>query len=525
MRAELELVAQAKTGLVHGFRMGAARVWRAIPYAAPPVGAGRFMAPAAPLSWEDALDGRVFGAVPVQVRQPAAAGGSGRLAMGEDCLTLNVAVPDVDSPGGHGAQHTDGARTGGLPVIVWIYGGAFTVGAGANYPGERLAVAAQAVVVTLNYRLGALGFLDFSQFSTPERPFESNLGLRDQIAALEWVRDNIASFGGDPGNVTVMGESAGAISVICLMSSPRARGLFHRAIAQSPAPRAVAPRETGAQWAREFIGFLGADIGRGEAAAALENATTEQLLAASDALALYHQQATPGVLVHGPVVDGDVLPRSPMEVFEAGQSAPVPLLIGTNDNEGRLFQMFRVLTREEMLPTSRRLLDRMFALTDPGATRRILAAYPGYPGARARAQVIGDKIFWAPTIEIADAHSRQHPTYMYRFDQSTPRTRLLGATHATELGFVFGQLGDLTNPLGTSRAARLTSARMMRLWGRFADEGAPERRWPAYDEQGRATMIIDGTWRVEHDPRGYRHRAWAGFRSRFSETPNASTRV
>ncbi|MDO5698486.1 MAG: carboxylesterase/lipase family protein [Dermatophilus congolensis] len=512
MTEQAGLVVDTTSGRVRGVREArgrrkdTVRVWRGIPFAAPPVGPLRFRAPQPVLGWAGELDAREFGSVPVQLRTPSAAGGAGRRVMSEDCLTLNVYTPD--RPG----VPSDAGR----PVIVWIYGGAFTVGAGANHPGERLALAADTVVVTFNYRLGALGFLDFSVFSTPDRSFDGNLGMLDQIAALEWVRDNIAAFGGDPGNVTIMGESAGGISVVALMCSPRASGLFHRAIAQSPAARAVTPRDQAAQWARQYAGFLDAGdptlTGDARAVAALEAATPEQLVAASQALASYHQQATPGLLVHSPVVDGDVLPRHPVQTFEEGAAARVPLLLGANDNEGQLFQLFRLLTGEEMLPTSAALQSRMFALTDPEAKQRIIAAYSGYPKASARAQLIGDMIFWAPTVAIATAHARHSPTYMYRFDQSTPRTRRIGvgATHGADIGYVFGQLGDLVSPVGTSRAARLTSARMMRLWGRFAATGAPDVRWPAYDER-RPTMIIDDHWRVEFDPRGYRHRAWAGF--------------
>lgn len=515
MAQDSGILVRSGAGLLRGVRSGRVRVWRGIPFAAPPVGPLRFRAPQPVRPWNGELAADAFGHLPVQPRSPAGAGGSGRRSVDEDSLTLNVFVPDVpDAPAAHDDDAPDNAPgPRGLPVLVWIYGGAFSVGAGANHPAERLAQAAGAVVVTLNYRLGALGFLDFSVLSTPERRFDANVGLLDQIAALEWVRDDIAAFGGDPGNVTVVGESAGALSIVTLMCVPRARGLFHRAIAQSPAPDAVLSRDFGALCARQFVGFLGAGSGAAEGVAALERATPEQLVAASRALTRYHQEASPGVLVPAPVVDGDLLPRPPMEVFEAGESAPTPLLVGTNDNEGRLFQVFRSFTGEEMVPTSTARLARMFALTDPAAAHRVLAGYPGYPSPRVRAQVIGDKIFWVPTIALADAHSRHSPTFVYRFDQSTPWLRAvgLGATHGTDLGFVFGQVIDPISPFGSSRAARRTSARMMRLWGAFAADGAPDVRWPAYDETTRATMIIDDAWRVENDPRGYRHRLWAGY--------------
>ena len=514
MALDSSILVRCGAGLVRGVRSGGTRVWRGIPFAAPPVGALRFRAPQPVQPWGGEFDASAFGHLPVQPRSPAAAGGSGRRRMDEDSLTLNVCVPDA--PDGADPERR------GLPVLVWIYGGAFSAGAGANHPGERLARAAGAVVVTLNYRLGAFGFLDFSELSTPDRPFDANVGLLDQIASLEWVRDEISAFGGDPGNVTVVGESAGALSIVALMCVPRAEGLFHRAIAQSPAPEAVLSREFGALCARQFVGFLGAGSDPAEAAAALERATADQLVAAMQALTRYYQEANPGVLVPAPVVDGDLLPRPPMEVFEAGESAPIPLLVGTNDNEGRLFQVFRVFTREQMLPTSTDRLERMFALTDPVRARRVLAAYPGYPSARVRAQIIGDKTFWVPTIALADAHARHSPTFVYRFDQSTPLLRGLGvgATHGVDLGFVFGQVLDPVSPFGSSPAARRTSARMMRLWGSFAADGAPDVRWPRYDEATRATMIIDDVWRVENDPRGYRHRLWAGYEDRGPGSPD-----
>ena len=225
---------EAKTtgGVVRGITRGDLSSWRGIPYAAAPVGPRRFRAPGPVEPWEGVRDAAEFGAVPVQERVGEFVGAGRHTPMSEDSLTLNVVAPADPSPAPR-------------PVMVWLYGGAFVVGASSSptYRGYDLVRGGDVVYVSVNYRLGALGWLDFAAYSTAEHPMDSNLGLRDQIAALEWVRDNIAAFGGDPDNVTLFGESAGAISVTTLLTVPSAAGLFHRAIAESSAPGLAYARE------------------------------------------------------------------------------------------------------------------------------------------------------------------------------------------------------------------------------------------------------------------------------------------
>ena len=244
-----DIFADVSGGTVRGFVSGDLRHWRGMPYAAAPIGALRLRAPQPVVAWEGVLDASRFGAIPPQSR--TAAGAAQRFVrQSEDCLSINVIAPRTE---------TATAR----PVMVFIHGGAFTSGSSREIPrlGEALVREGDVVFVNFNYRLGALGYLDFSRYSTPARQFESNLGLRDQLAALRWVRDNIREFGGDPDNVTVFGESAGATAITTMLAVPTAEGLFARAIIESAAPAAVYPTSLTTQWGEDFVDILRALTG------------------------------------------------------------------------------------------------------------------------------------------------------------------------------------------------------------------------------------------------------------------------
>ncbi|HEX5812870.1 MAG TPA: carboxylesterase/lipase family protein [Pseudonocardia sp.] len=499
MTSDLEV--RTTAGVVRGVAVGDdLRAWRGIPYAASTAGEGRFRAPRPPEPWIGVRDASTFGPVPPQQRTLINLIGAGRRTpMGEDCLSVNVVAPAAPGP----------LR----PVMVWIYGGAFSMGSSAmpGYAGHALARSGDVVYVSFNYRLGALGFTDVSRYATAERPFDSNLGIRDQVAALEWVRDNITAFGGDPGNVTVFGESAGGISVTTLLSVPAARGLFHRAIAQSPAPAAAYTPDRAAGWAVQLVGLLGVE--EKDAAEALLGASADELVTAGTILDEWANEATPGVLCFAPVVDGDFLPVHPLDAAATGVAHPVPLLIGTNDREGTLFAK----SGGNLLPTTPARLARLFASTDPAARDRILAAYPGYPGKPAVADVAGDHAFWWPSMRVADGHAGTAPTFVYRYDLAPRLVRLVGldATHAAELVPVFGEvdspLARLQTLAGGRSALRSVSTRMQAHWVHFARHGVPGPDWPAYDTDRRRTLIIDGIDRVEDAPRADRRAAWSGF--------------
>ncbi|MHC1558047.1 carboxylesterase/lipase family protein [Actinomycetospora sp. C-140] len=482
-------------GVVRGITTHGVHAWRGIPYAAPPTGDLRLRAPHPVVPWEGVRDGSRYGPVPIQERIGEFIGAGKDTPMGEDCLTLNVSAPTTDSDEP-------------CPVMVWFYGGAFVVGASSapTYRGYDFVRRGEVVFVSVNYRLGALGYLDFSGYGTPERPIESNLGLRDQIAALEWVRDNIAAFGGDPDQVTIFGESAGAISVTTLMATPSAHGLFHRAIAESSAPGMVFGQERARAWAAGFVSALGAD---GDPLAGLTGATEDQLLGAARVLR-ERLGDTPGTIPTAPVVDGDLLPESPLDAFEGGRASDVPLIIGTNDTEGRLFELPRL--RLDVL-VSEQQATRMFELTQPELREQVLAAYEGTPHRR---DLGGDYMFWYPSVRVMQAH--RGPVWAYRYDLTTPVLNLMGvrATHGMELYPVFGLAGSgaarWLTALGGRRALRAMQDRVQRDWIHFAHRGTPTTFWPQYDAGERLTKILDRTDRIEADPRRERRLAWRGFR-------------
>lgn len=486
-------------GVVRGIVSRGVRAWRGIPYAASPVGERRFRAPAPAEPWGGVLDGSRFGPVPPQERMGEGLGAGRHTPMSEDCLTLNVVAPQAPSATPR-------------PVMVWFYGGAFVVGSSASptYRGHSLVRRGDVVYVSVNYRLGALGYLDFSSWSTPERPLESNLGLRDQIAALRWVRENIAAFGGDPDNVTIFGESAGAISVTTLLATPSAAGLFHRAIAESSAPGMVFGRERAKGWAGDFLEALSrVTASTRDPVTTLLSASTDELLRAATVMR-GELERTPGTIPTAPVVDGELLPETPVDAVAAGRATTVPLLIGTNDTEGRLFELPRI--KLDLLVSDERA-EAMFAATQPEMREQVLAAYDGTPHRR---DLGGDYMFWYPSVRIMEAH--RGPVYAYRYDLAPRLLRLLGirATHGMELYPVFGladrRPGRILTALGGREALLAVQDRIQDNWLHFARYGTPADHWPTYDDQARLTRIFDVTDRIEADPRRDRRLAWSGFR-------------
>ncbi|HEX3680243.1 MAG TPA: carboxylesterase/lipase family protein [Galbitalea sp.] len=478
-------------GVVRGILDRDVRTWRGIPFAAPPVDELRFRAPAPTAPWTGVHDASAFGASAPQDRKGPFSGASANTPRSEDCLTINVIAPaDVAN---------------GLPVMVYIHGGGYSVGSPRDSAFRGVNFARRGIVhVTFNYRLNAFGYLDFGDYG-----FDNNLGLRDQVAALEWVRDNIAAFGGDPANVTVYGESSGANAVTTLLTLPAAKGLFARAIAQSPPSNAVYRPDLTRAWAREFMEILG--VAPGGEAEALRTSSTASLVTAARLLFERVPDAYPGDQAFSPVIDGEYLPQHPVEALRAGRGHPVPLIIGSNGREGSVF-----FGRRFILATSDSRIDGLLAESSPEAARQLRAVYR-MPKRRGRLDFGGDFAFWLPTYQIAAGHSTIAPTWMYRLDYAPRLLRVLGidATHGADLLTVFDRsrtpVGRMTTILGGSRAFATVGRRMQDYWLQFATDGSVDAAWPRHDASRRASLVFDSPDRVEDDSRSDRRRAWDEF--------------
>lgn len=447
--------------------------------------------------WAGVRDATQFANAAMQHRTGAQVGLRKYQPTSEDSLTLNVTVP---------ARESSAPR----PVLVFVHGGGYLFGTSAIslYSGGRLAQHGDAIVVSLNYRLGVFGYVDFGEYGTADRPFESNLGLRDQVAALRWVRDNIAAFGGDPGNVTVFGESAGAHAVLSLLATPDAAGLFHRAISQSPPADWAMTADDARTFARRCLDELG--IAPGEANRALSTADANDIRRAFNKVARRVVHERRGLFPTCPVIDGDYLPLAPVQAIEEGSAHRVPLIVGTNRDEGTLFAKFA----DELPTTPDRLRSALEAV---GAEEsRIAAAYPGYPSERVAVRAGGDYVFWRPSIRVMEGHSRHAPTYAYRYDFAPRALQLagLGATHASDLIPVFGaadgSFGRALTAAGGARGMRTVTRQFQDNWVEFARTGRPLPHWPRYTEERRSTLIIDDPTRVEHDPEPTKRLAWQG---------------
>jgi para-nitrobenzyl esterase len=494
--------ARTTTGTVEGFTRDGVNRWRSIPYARPPVGRLRFRAPQPALPWSGVRHCHGFTNCAPQQRRYTVLGFSsfgGRYQpMSEDCLTLNVVTPET--PSGEP-----------MPVMVFIHGGGYFLGSSATplYDGAALARRG-CVYVSVNYRLGALGCLDLSSLSTSDTTFGSNLYLRDLVLALQWVRDNIAEFGGDPEKVTIFGESAGACITATLLAVPAAEGLFARAISESPASGLVRSKEIAAEFANRFANLLG--VRQHDAADALMRVSAARLVETQHRLIEEGMQNRLGAFPIGPVFGDDTLPMDPVDAMRRGGAHRVPLIVGTNAEEGRLFTRFLA-----MLPTNESMVEELLADAEPAARERITAAYPGYPAPSACIQIGGDFAFSSAAWQIAEAHGNHAPTYLYRYDYA-PRTLRwsgLGATHATELLAVFDvyrtRFGALLTAAADRRAALRVSNHVQRRWRSFSRTGSPGGDWPAYTPADRAVMVFDRKSRIEFDPHPHRRMAWDGF--------------
>lgn len=483
-------VVHTSSGALRGTTEGEVHVWRGVPYAEQPVGERRFRAPEPLAPWSGLREAVEHGPVPPQGRSFVGGGRDDPKIRDEACLTVTVWSP----------RREPGTL---LPVMVWIPGGAFVYGAGQLqlYNGSRLAANGNVVVVNVTYRLGVFGGFELGDLGDG---FVDNLCLRDQLAALQWVRDNIAAFGGDPQCVTIFGESAGATSVLALLASPASRRLFARAIAQSPALPLIADRDTRARRAHEFLDLVGASPTE------LAGLPQRVLRRAAGEIQRRSAESTP-TLAYGLTFGGELLPHHPIEAARRGELNPVPLIVGTNTHEASMFAW----SKPPMLPTTIAGIDAYFARVAPEARDRVLAAYPGYPRRQALIGVGSDVMFGAPTWAFADAYSAHALTHVYRFDHAAWHLRAigLGATHGSEIVHIqhsYGSfIGRKLHPLGR-RVLPSVGRRMQRTWLRFATgDGVDD--WPRYDTPRRATRIIGSARDVTvDDPDAVRRQAWSG---------------
>ncbi len=497
--SDFSATAHTSLGRLRGTTEHGVGVWRGVGYAQQPLGERRFRAPAPLEPWAGVRDAVEHGPLPPQGKSFVGGGRDDPKNRDEACLTLTVWSP---------AANPDAA----LPVMVWIPGGAFVYGAGQLqlYNGSRLARNGNVVVVNVTYRLGVFGGFELGDLG---EGFDDNLSLRDQIAALRWVSDNVAAFGGDPDRVTVFGESAGATSVLALLASPAADGLFAGAIAQSPALPLIADRATRAERSRRFLDLLG--VGAEE----VRSLPQRRLRRAAGMLQVQSATETP-TLAYGLTYGVELLPRHPIEAARAGAVSRVPLIVGTNSHEASMFAW----GKPPMLPTTPAAVEAYLERTAPQAMDRLLAAYPDHPRRRALIAFGSDVMFGAPTWAFNDAYSAHAPTYAYRFDHTTFTLRALGlgATHGSEIVHVqhsySSYLGRKLHPLGR-RVQPGVGRRMQRSWVDFAASagaGAPpgqawSSEWPRYDVEHRRTRVIRTTRDVVvDDPDGARRVAWTG---------------
>ncbi|CAN5135760.1 carboxylesterase family protein [soil metagenome] len=469
-------VVTAPAGAVQGRAEAGVSAFKGIPYAAPPVGAYRWRPPAPAVSWSGVRDAARFGAACIQPTPGAPSIYSADLGTtSEDCLTLNVWTPST---------------TEKAPVIVWIHGGALVTGSSREtlYDGSRLA-AAGTVVVSINYRLGVLGWLAHPDLSA-ESPvgISGNYGLLDQIAALTWVKKNIAAFGGDPANVTIAGESAGGLSVMYLMASPLARGLFSKAIAQS-AYMISTPELKTARFGAPSAEDAGARLSR------VLQTPSLRAMRAMDPQALTDAAARGGFSPFG-AVDGTVLPGQVVDVFDRGEQAPVPILAGFNSGEIRSLRMLAPPAPAAAADYEQTIRARYGDLAD-----EFLRLYPSSDMGESILANTRDALYgWTSERLVRSQTASGHPSFLYLFDHGYPATDQAGlhGFHASELPFMFGML-DRTPPRwpkvpAAPEQAALSDA-MVGYWTSFVRTGQPQAAgaatWAAYAPGGSYMVFRD----------------------------------
>ncbi|MFC1947095.1 carboxylesterase/lipase family protein [Chloroflexota bacterium] len=506
MSGKSETVAETVSGKIEGTYRGGLYIFKGVPYAASPVGTLRWMPPQPHSSWDGIRPAVEFSPIAPQTVLPNPALDAIRVLQqqSEDSLYLNIWTPGLD----------DAKR----PVMVWIHGGAFNMGSGSEplTDGAKLASRGDVVVVSINYRLGLLGFLNLNEVTSGRIPSSGNEGLLDQVAALRWVRDNISAFGGDPDNVTIFGESAGAMSIGCLLVMPEARELFNKAILQSGVGSTVSLLDAGVMLSGRFLEYFSL---KPEDTEAMLNLTVDQLLDANQELKRQFarkEEEEMRITVTAPVIDGKIIPDIPYELIKKGAAGGVKIIAGTNLEEWTLLCMM-----DTKLPNleDTGLLRRLEYYLPSGYSSGLVNAYRTARSARAMSTsapevfkaIQTDRMFRMPCLKVVDAQTRHNPsTYNYLFTWKSPILGgMLGACHSLDIGFVFGTY--IPDFHGSGPAADRLSTNMQEAWLAFARTGDPSCEnlgaWLPYG-QNRTTMVFGEESGLEDAPYDEERRAW-----------------
>jgi para-nitrobenzyl esterase len=478
--ARKEPVVEVAEGALRGSWVGDVAVFKGVPYAAPPIGALRFEPPQPGAPWPQLRDATISG--PIAPQLPSRLNrimGDFEMPAGEDCLTLNIWTPTLDEPP--------------APVLFWLHGGAFTSGAGSIgwYSGQNFAANGRILVVSINYRLGPLGFLYWPGLS------QGNLGLLDQIAALRWVKANIARFGGDPHAITVAGQSAGARSTGHLMAHADAAPLFRRAILQSgPLGQPPAAPDRAAATARDYLALL--DISTGNAAE-LRRVPADKLIKAAAELGRRSKRFADSRVPFNTVLDGGVLSGDALGAVERGAAPGIDVLVGTTRDESAAHLIFDEEVAQASEATVRAHFTELFGAAGEARLDEVRRMRPAASAYAILVQLATDTTFARSSVAFAAARARHgERAFLYRFDWQSPLPRL-GACHCLEIPFVFDNFADWpgapmlagADPAETAGLARA----MHRAWIAFVKTGDPNHAgipaWPRYNETSRATMRFD----------------------------------
>jgi para-nitrobenzyl esterase len=495
MTNQKNTIANTKSGKLEGSYESGQYIFKGIPYSVPPVGDLRWMPPQPVKPWKDVRPAKTFSPIAPQNLMMGGFSAQAPQPQSEDCLYLNIWTPGLDN-----------AKR---PVMVWIHGGAFVGGSGSDtmYDNDKLQKRGNIVLVSINYRLGMLGFLRLKDVTGGKIPATGNEGLLDQVQALKWIKDNITAFGGDEKNITVFGESAGSMSIACLMVMPKAKGLFHKAIMESGVGSVAVPKEEANRCGEGFLKVLGLKQDDIKAMRALE---PSQLLEMEMKIkmGMTGPGGIPRVTSHYPIIDGDVIPDVPNKLALKGAAKGIRSIIGTNLDEYTLFAIMdpgmAQLTEAElkkrltaMLPGSG--ADELVDVYSKALQKRVEPATP----ANILMAISTDLMFRIPSLDLVEAQrDNKTPVFSYIFNWNSPAMGgVFKACHALEIGFVFGKYDDTF--CGTGPEADKLSECMQEAWLAFAKTGNPSGKcigeWPEYGKD-RKTMVLGKNSHVEAAP-------------------------